>query len=233
MGLPETVFIRVRQWRKLSLRPRVGVPTEMRFAFIAPAATAFATFALFGFYLALVPGLLVHDLHESAPWMAGLVLFEMTATVAIVTVVTRNLPSRVSMFGALALYPPSLALVLLAQIFHSMPLLLGATALVGIAGAIGYRGSVQVVNQIAPDARRSEVVSAYHAFCFAGNSVPVIGIGVLSIWMSSSFADIAFAILIALLAIAAFAVAMRFPGPSAAANRVARFSHSNGDGCQA
>jgi MFS family permease len=219
LGLPETVSRRVRQWRELSLRPRVGVPPEIRFAFVAPAATAFATFALFGFYLALVPGLLIHDLHVSAPLVAGLVLFEMTAIVAIVTVVSRNVSSRVSMFGALALYFPSLALVLLAQVFHSMPVLLGATVLVGLAGAVGYRGSVEVVNQIAPDARRSEVVSAYHAFCFAGNAVPVIGIGVLSLWVSGLLANVIFAVVIALLAVIAFGVAMRFPGPSANANQ--------------
>jgi MFS family permease len=216
LGVPETVPRRMRQWRQVSLRPRIGVPKEIRVAFVAPAATAFATFALFGFYLALIPGLLVHDLREPAPWVAGLVLFELTAIVAIVTVASRNLPSRAAMFGALALYPAGLALLLLAQVLHSMPLLLGASALVGIAGAIGYRGSVQVVNEIAPDARRSEVVSAYHAFCFAGNSVPVIGIGVLSVWASGLLSDIVFAIVIVSLTVVAFAVAIRFPGPSVA-----------------
>jgi len=49
-----------------------------------------------------------------------------------------------------------------------------------VSGALGYRGSLQIVNQIAPDNRRSEVVSSYLMFCYAGVSLPVIGIGVLS-----------------------------------------------------
>jgi hypothetical protein len=39
---------------------------------------------------------------------------------------------------------------------------------------------LQIVNQIAPDNRRAEVVSSYLMFCYAGVSLPVIGIGVLS-----------------------------------------------------
>jgi hypothetical protein len=111
--------------------------------------------------------------------------------------------------------------------------MLGASALVCIAGAIGYRGSVQVVNEIAPDARRSEVVSAYHAFCFAGNSVPVIGTGVLSVWVSGWLADTVFAVVIASLALVAFAVAMRFQGPSTGAKRGDRLAPSGNGRCHA
>ena len=45
-------------------------------------------------------------------------------------------------------------------------------------GGLGYRGSLEVINRIAPADRRSEVVSSSLIALFAGNSVPVIGIGV-------------------------------------------------------
>jgi hypothetical protein len=61
-----------------------------------------------------------------------------------------------------------------------MPLLLVATAFAGATMALGFQGGLEVVTQIAPDERRAEVVSSYYIACFIGNSVPVIGLGVLT-----------------------------------------------------
>ncbi|HST01195.1 MAG TPA: MFS transporter, partial [Usitatibacter sp.] len=47
---PETVRHPVKHASDLSLKPRIGVPAGVRVAFISPAAMAFATFALGGFY---------------------------------------------------------------------------------------------------------------------------------------------------------------------------------------
>jgi hypothetical protein len=38
-----------------------------------------------------------------------------------------------------------------------MPIMIAATATCGLAAALGYRGSLQVVNQIAPREQRAEV----------------------------------------------------------------------------
>ena len=84
------------------------------------------------------------------------------------------------MLWGLSLLIPSLALLVVAFQSHSLPLLLIGSVLGGGAAALGYRGSLQIVNQIAPDSRRAEVVSSYLMFCYAGVSLPVIGIGVLS-----------------------------------------------------
>jgi hypothetical protein len=86
-----------------------------------------------------------------------------------------------------------LAILVVAQLLRSFPVLLGAAAIGGIASALGYRGSLGVVNRIAPNAQRSEVVSSYLIAVYLGNSVPVIGIGVLSEWVNAVAADIVFA----------------------------------------
>jgi sugar phosphate permease len=87
-----------------------------------------------------------------------------------------------------------------AEVARSMPLLLFAAALCGVAGGLGYRGSLEVINRIAPADQRSEVVSSYLIALFAGNSVPVIGIGVLSAATSAIVAHVAFAAVITALA---------------------------------
>ena len=84
------------------------------------------------------------------------------------------------MLSGLALLLPSLVLLIVASAIGSMALLILATALSGISAALGYCGSLEVINQISPAEKRSEVVSSYLIACFAGNSVPVVGIGLIS-----------------------------------------------------
>jgi hypothetical protein len=64
--------------------------------------------------------------------------------------------------------------------------------LAGAALAFGYRGSLQVVNEVAPDDRRAEVLSSYYIACFVGNSVPVIGFGILATLTDPLTASVAF-----------------------------------------
>ncbi|WP_237179505.1 MFS transporter [Paraburkholderia sacchari] len=61
------------------LKPRIAVRRALWAAFVAPAVTAFATFALLGFYAALLPNLLARDLHSSSPAWSGLVVAELFA----------------------------------------------------------------------------------------------------------------------------------------------------------
>jgi hypothetical protein len=92
-----------------------------------------------------------------------------------------------------------------------MTLLLAGTALSGVAIAIGFRGSLQVVNQIAPADRRAEVVSTYLVAGFAGNALPVIGVGVISNLANSTLASLIFAATIVAFAVAAFVIGVKFP----------------------
>ncbi len=196
---PETVRDR-RRFADMELRPRLGVPRDIWLPFIAPAVCGFAAFALIGFYSALIPSLLGESLHQTAPAVAGAVVCELFAIAAVTILSTARFGSRAAMLGALALLLPSVWLVVGAEIFKSLPLLLVAAAAGGVAGGLGYRGSLEVINRIAPDDRRSEVVSSYLIALFAGNSLPVIGIGVLSALAGSLVAHLTFAAVITVLA---------------------------------
>ena len=93
---------------------------------------------------------------------------------------------------------------------RSMPLLLLAAALCGVAGGLGYRGSLEVINRIAPADQRSEVVSSYLIALFAGNSVPVIGVGVISTYADAITASLIFAAMIAIFAVVAFVFGVKY-----------------------
>jgi MFS family permease len=205
----ETVTRPLPPTRELSLRPRASVPADLRAKFVAPAVTGFGAMALVGFYAALAPTLLADQLHDTNHAVAGVVFLELAIFVAGTIVTTQSLASRTAMLLALVLMLPSVALLVAAQLAASMVMLIIATAVCGIASGLGYRGSLQVANQIAPEDRRAEVVSSYFICGFAGNALPVIGIGVISTFAGAIAASIAFALTIAVFALVALYFGMK------------------------
>jgi MFS family permease len=125
-------------------------------------------------------------------------------------VVRTRLKSGAAMLLGLVFLLPSLALLVSAQAARSMLLLIAGTLIGGIATALAYFGSLQVVNQIAPEDQRSEVVSTYMIFCYLGNSVPVIGIGLLSGIATSMTAHLIFAIVVAALAVIGLVTGVKY-----------------------
>jgi len=192
-----------RRLDSISLRTNVSIPRQIRAEFIAPAITGFGAMALVGFFAAIGPSILAQDLHETNHAVAGVLFFELAIIVAVTILVTQNLPSRTAMLTGLALMIPSVVLVVAAQIMASMGLLVVATACCAISAALGYRGSLQVVNQIAPEEKRAAVVSSYFICGFSGNALPVIGIGAISMAANAVIADAIFAGLIIAFALGA------------------------------
>ena len=212
---PETVASPVAL-AAASLRPRIGVPPSIRWQFVAPMLTAFAIFSLTGFYYALLPNVLREALGNGNVAITGAIVFEMIGTTIAVLLIGRNLPSRVAMFSALLLILPSAALLVLTQSLHSMAILLCAGLFTGASLALGYRGSLQVVNEIAPHDRRAEVVSSYLLACFAGNAIPVIGVALVAARTTLLTASLAFSCALAVLSLLALGAHRRYGMTSAA-----------------
>ena len=208
--LEETVRHPIARITEASFAPRLGVPREIRAAFVAPAVTAFAAFGLLGYYAALVPSLLADEIGRRSPALAGAVVGAMFLIAAIAVQVTRSVASRTAMLAGLAALLPSLGLLVLAERRESLATLLAGALIGGVAIALAYRGSLQVMNRIAPDARRAEVISSYLIAGYLGNSVPVIGVGVLSSFSGHGFANAVFAVTIAILAGIALLVGWRY-----------------------
>lgn len=206
----ETVARRAGKAGDLSVWPRLGVPGRIRLAFLSPAVTAFAIFALIGFYAALIPGLLSRALGQGSPLVSGLIVFELFAVSVLTIALATRMGSRTAMLSALVLLLPSVGLLLAAELARSMPVLAGASALGGIAAGLGYRGSLEVVNEIAPGDRRAEVVSSYLIAVYAGNSLPVIGVGLLAALTGPLAGHAVFAVVVGALGVLALVAGLKY-----------------------
>lgn len=199
-GVKETVPRKAHSFAELDLRPRLGVPADIRLQFIAPACMAFAAFAIGGFFSALTPGLITRELHISNVAVIGGIVTLFFAVACVVAALSRRLASWSAMFSGAGCVFPAVGLLIRAELLHSMPMLAVAAAVGGAAMALSYRGSLQVVNEIAPQEKRAEVVSSYLMMCYLGNALPVLGVGLLATALAPPTAHGIFAIVVATLA---------------------------------
>ncbi|MEU6664356.1 MFS transporter [Streptomyces sp. NPDC046821] len=178
LWLPETVSER-RPLR--TVRPqRPGLPAPVRPVF-GPAATAsFVGFSLFGVFTSVSPAFLAESLDVHNHALSGLVValafFASTAgQLAVGRVGTeRSLPlGCAALFAGLALLAGALRWDLLALVVLS--------AVVGGAGqGLSFRAAMSAVAEASPPDQRASVISTLFVVAYAGISVPVIGVGVLT-----------------------------------------------------
>ena len=142
--LPRETVMQPKPLRDIDLRPRIGVPPGIRLQFLSPAVTGFATFSLIGFYSALIPSLLGETLHQSAPLIAGGVVCELFLVAAVAILMSGKFASQTATLAALLLLPPSVWILVGAEVAQSLALLVFAAAVGGLAGGLGYRGSLEV-----------------------------------------------------------------------------------------
>jgi MFS family permease len=194
----------------LNLKPRLGVPADIRLAFLAPAAAGFAAMAVVGFYAALGPQMIHQAIGVANRAVSGAIVAGFFAVAALAIVLTRKVSGRPALLAGLAAVPPGLGLLAAAQAMSSSPLMIAATAICGAGAALSYRGGLAVANGLAPADRRAEVASTYFVCCFLGNALPVIGVTVLTQAISARVADNAFALVLSLVAVGAIACALAF-----------------------
>ncbi|MFF1706299.1 MFS transporter [Streptomyces sp. NPDC058252] len=209
LRLPETV----REPRPLStVRPqRPGLPIQVRAVFVPAATASMVGFALFGVFTSVSPAFLAHSLHVDNHAVSGLVValafFASTAgQLAVGRIgVARSLPLGCA--GLLA----ALALLAGALRWDLLPLVV-LSAIVGGGGqGLTFRGALSAVAEASPPDRRAAVISALFVVAYAGISVPVIGVGLLTGPIGLEGAGLVFIACMAVLISSAAAYLLRRP----------------------
>ena len=140
--------------------------------------------------------------------VAGAIVCELFAFAAVTAFATSAMKARHAMLGGAAMLIVAVALLVTAQVSQSLSILVIGAAVTGVATALAYRGSLQVIHEIAPQEQRAEVISSFKIVCFSGTGLPVIGVGVLSSIWSPTIATVSLAAMTSVLALVAFATEM-------------------------
>ena len=92
-----------------------------------------------------------------------------------------------------------------------MALFLAGTVVGGVAVGAVFLGSLATANRLAPPERRAQTISAFFVACYTGLIIPVVGVGILSEFVATFTAVLAFSLLLAVLSLVSLAISSRTP----------------------
>ncbi|MFE7140021.1 MFS transporter [Streptomyces sp. NPDC057644] len=189
--LPETVTsARVR-----GLRPRpqgLAVPPAMRGVFTTSALAAFAGFSLLGLFTAIAPAFVAEtlDVHNLA--LTGLVVFSVFLASTAGQALMRRVGERRALPGGCFVLVAGLVLVGASLLFTSLPLLVAGALCGGLGQGLAFRGAVTAISAAAPPEHRAATVSAFFVIAYLGISLPVVGVGALTLGIGLRNAGLTF-----------------------------------------
>jgi MFS family permease len=192
--VPETVSPRHRPALRFT---GLDIPERGRDEFVAAGMAGFAAFSLLGLFTALAPTFAGDVLHESNHAIQGGVVFLMLAVGAMTQVVLFRFSSRRVVMAGLVLFLAALALIVAALSSAGMGLFLAGTVVGGVAVGAVFLGSLATANRLAPPGLRAQAISTFFVFCYAGLTIPVIGVGVISEFIGDFWSVLALSILLA------------------------------------
>jgi MFS family permease len=189
---PETAAVPSRH---PAYRPqRVTVPAAQRPLFLAAATAAGVVFALFGVFTSVAPSLLAGVLHNDSHAVAGAVAFAVFGAGAAAQIVLSRAARRTQAGLGLAALVAGLAMVTAAARLPSFWLLLAGGIVAGAGAGAAFRGTVATVLSITPPQMRGEGLAGLFLGAYTGLAIPVVGLGVATLWVSLPVAVLGLAI---------------------------------------
>ena len=159
------------------LRPRAGVPTAARGAFVAALPALVATWALGGLYFSLAPSLAEQLARSNDAVWGGLVIFLLCAPAAVASVVAREVhPGTAMVVGSCVLAVGSVATVA-AVLGRSSTGLLVSTVVAGVGFGTAFLGAFRHLVSLATDDQRGALVATIYIVSYLAFSLPVVAAG--------------------------------------------------------
>jgi MFS family permease len=179
---PETVD-RSAARRTARRGPRVGVPPAARSAFLLASLAALAAFGVLGLISALGPTLIVRLLHVHNRAVGGLVVFGLLGTSALVQILGRGLPVRITLFSGCGAIALGMGLVVLAQPADSLVVFATGIVIAGAGQGLTYLSGQQLIDSVATPELRGQIFSTYFIVLYLSVAVAALGVGFGADWV--------------------------------------------------
>ncbi|MET8586074.1 MFS transporter [Streptomyces collinus] len=188
--LPETV---PRRAPLPSLRPQgMTVPPEVRGVFGPCALAAFAGFSVLGLFTAVAPAFLDQTLGEHNLAVAGAVVFCVFCASTCGQLLMGRIGSRRALPWGCGVLVAGLLLIGASLLLKSFPLLLIGAATGGVGQGMAFRAGLTEVSSAAPETHQGATISAFFVVAYIGISLPVVGVGAMSLALGLRGAGLVF-----------------------------------------
>lgn len=201
---PETTERRPGAWA--SLKPRITVPPQARKALLSVTPANVAVWMLGGFYLSLMPSLIVTVTKVNTPWLGGFVVAALTLTGAVAVLAARKLSTFATLLSGELALGLGLAIILWGANQGHAALLLGGSVIAGFGFGASFLGAVRSVLPLAQPHERAGLMGVFYIESYLANSVPTIAVGYLAQRTGLLAAVNVYGVVIAVLAASAIAL---------------------------
>ncbi|MEU9925007.1 MFS transporter [Streptomyces griseoluteus] len=175
------------------LRPQgMRVPPEVRGVFGPCALAAFAGFALLGLFTAVAPAFLTETLGEHNLAVTGAVVFSVFCASTGGQLLMGRIGARAALPWGCAVLAAGLVLVGTSLLVESLPLLLIGALTGGTGQGMAFRAGLTAVGAAAPEQHRGATISAFFVVAYLGISLPVVGVGALTVGLGVRLAGMVF-----------------------------------------
>jgi MFS family permease len=185
---PETAAVRRGADRPAYRPQRVSVPDAQRPRYFAATVAGAAVFALFGLFTSVAPSLLADLLHNDSHAAAGAIAFAVFGAAALAQIVFGRVSRNYQVGLGLAAVLAGLGLVTASVWLPSFTLLIIGGIVAGAGAGTAFRGLVATVISITPPEVRGEGLAGLFLGSYLGLAIPVVGLGVATLWVSMQVA---------------------------------------------
>lgn len=208
---------------------RVSFDHGDRATTVMAGAGAFVGFAVFGLFTSLAPGFVGATLDHPGRLLAGVVPFIAFGAAALAQTTTGRLGNRTRMLGGIGALALGLVLVAVAMEDPNLAAFLVGGGLAGAGAGVLFKAALTAFVGMAAPAHRGEAASSLFVIAYLGLIIPVLGIGISTLFVSAQTAMLFFtgALLVVLVGIAI--LGLRSGGGSAVDQR-ARLEAASGEG---
>ncbi|WP_436739391.1 MFS transporter [Streptomyces sp. BBFR102] len=196
--LPETVR---HSGPRPAPRPRrPSVPAEARSVFVPAALAAFAGFAMFGLFTSVAPSFMAQTLGVHNLAVSGLVVFLTFAASTVGQASLGGVPAERALPLGCFVLMAGLGAIGGSLLAASLALLVAGAVVSGVGQGLLFRAGLNAVGARAPADRRGETTSAFFVVAYLGISLPVVGVGALSLALGLRDAGLVFSASVMVLA---------------------------------
>lgn len=191
---PETAIIPTPVPR---YRPqRIAVPSSARRTFLGATAAGVASFAVFGVFNSLVPSFLVVSMHETSHAVAGAVAFAAFAAGAAAQIILARWDTRAMLRRSIPILAVGLALFSVGMWMPNVVVFVLGGILTGAGAGLIFRAAMSTAGGVARPEARAEVLAGFFLGAYVGLSVPVIGLGIATLYWPARDVMIVFIVLV-------------------------------------
>ncbi|NNP73009.1 mutlidrug resistance protein [Acinetobacter defluvii] len=157
-----------------SLKPKLTVPSQTRKALLIVCPVNVALWMVSGFFLSLMPSLLVQTFKNPSVWLNGSMFMTLTIMGAIGILMFRHAQTfKILIVGAMSIAIGASIILLGIHLPQTILLFMGA-GITGIGFGTGFMGAIRAVMPLAQPEQRAGLMATFYVISYLAFSIPAI-----------------------------------------------------------